>query len=254
PFLAILICNYDRQTEGKYGQVNKIESSAMRVVQETLGAIRVVKAFGREELENARFVRYSSTGLRAHVRVAFAEGTFGLLVNLTTAVGAALVLYIGIRGVLAGSLTLGELLLVTAYLLELYGPLETISSQIATLEGSMAGARRACELLDEAPEVIERPHALPLDRARGRIELRNLFFAYEELHPIWRGVSLVIPAGTRVGIAGRTGAGKTTLVSLLNRFCDPTSGQILLDGIDLRDYRLAALRRQFALVLQEPVL
>jgi ATP-binding cassette subfamily B protein len=254
PFLAILIGTYDRQTEGQYGQVNKIESSAMKVVQETLGAIRVVKAFGREDRENARFVRYANTGVRAHVRVAFAEGVLGLLLNLTTAAGTALVLYIGIRSVLTGSLTLGELLMVMAYLLELYGPLETISTQIATIEGSMAGARRVVEVLDEPPEVLERPHALPLDRAEGRVEFRDVSFGYEASHPILRGLSVIIPAGIRVGIAGKTGVGKTTLVSLLNRFYDPSSGEILLDGMDLRHYKLADLRRQFALVLQEPVL
>jgi ATP-binding cassette subfamily B protein len=254
PFLAILIGSYDRLTEGKYGQVNKIESSAMKVVQETLGAIRVVKAFGREDRENARFVRYSNTGIRAHLRVAYAEGLLGLVMNLTTAVGTALVLYIGIRGVLAGSLTLGDLLMVMAYLLELYGPLETISAQIATLEGSMAGVRRVVQVLDEPSEVLERLHALSLHRARGTVEFRDVSFSYEESHPILRNLSVVIRAGTRVGIAGKTGAGKTTLVTLLNRFYDPTSGEILLDGVDLRDYKLADLRRQFALVLQEPVL
>jgi ATP-binding cassette subfamily B protein len=254
PFLAILIGTYDRQTEGQYGRVNKIESSAMRVVQETLGAIRVVKAFGREDRENARFVRYASTGVRAHVRVAFAESVLGLLMNFTTAVGTALMLYLGIRGVLAGSLTLGELLMVMAYLLELYGPLETISTQIATIEGSMAGARRVVEVMDEPPEVLERPHALPLDHAKGTVEFRDVSFAYEESRPILRDLSVIIPAGMRVGIAGNTGVGKTTLVTLLNRFYDPSSGEILLDGVDLRDYKLADLRQQFALVLQEPVL
>jgi ATP-binding cassette subfamily B protein len=254
PLLAVLIGSYDRRTEGKYGQVNRIESSAIKVVQETLGAIRVVKAFGREDRENARFVRYSSTGVTAHVRVAYAEGLFGLLVNLTIAAGTALVLYIGIRSILAGSLTLGGLLMVMAYLLELYGPLETISAQIATLAGSMAGVRRVLEVLDERPEVLELPHALPLGRAKGTVEFRSVSFAYEESHPILRDLSVVIPAGMRVGIAGKTGVGKTTLVSLLNRFYDPSSGEILLDGLDLRDYKLADLRQQFALVLQEPVL
>jgi ATP-binding cassette subfamily B protein len=254
PFLAILIGTYDRQTGGKYGRVNKIESVAMRVVQETLGAIRVVKAFGREERENERFIRYSNTGLRAHMGVAYAEGRFGLMVNLTTAAGTALVLYIGIRSVLAGSLTLGGLLMIMAYLAEFYDPLEAISNQIATLEGSMASARRAIELLDEAPEVVEPLNALSLRTARGGVEFRSVSFEYEESHPVLQDLSIIVPAGTRVGIAGRTGAGKTTLVSLLNRFYDPTAGQILLDGVDLRHYKLTDLRRQFALVLQDPVL
>jgi ATP-binding cassette subfamily B protein len=118
----------------------------------------------------------------------------------------------------------------------------------------MASAERAFALLDEAPDVPERADAAPLLRARGSISFREVSFAYGGGPPVLQGVSVDIPAGARVGIAGKTGAGKTTLINLLCRFYDANLGQVFLDGADLRDYRLADLRNQFAMVLQEPVL
>ncbi len=254
PFLFLYARIYDQRVGARYKGVKELESSALHVVQEVLSAVRVVKAFGREDTEQERFVRHSGEGLRARVRLAFAEGAFGLIVNLTIAVGTALVLFVGIRNVQSGRLTLGELLMVIAYLAQLYGPLETISQQAASLQAYLASAQRTFEVLDEVPEVAERPNARALKRAAGAIEFRDISFAYNGRSPVLRDVSFAVPAGTRVGIAGRTGAGKTTLVGLLIRFYDPTSGEILLDGVDLREYRLADLRSQFALVLQEPVL
>jgi len=239
---------------GRYVDVKELESSTLGIVQEVLTALRVVKAFGREDHEQERFVYQSSAGMRARIRLAFAESAFGLLINVTTAIGTALVLFLGVRGVLANRLTLGELLMVLAYLTQLYGPLSTIGDTVARLQSSLASMRRAFELLDEMPEVAERPRARPLKRATGAIELRGVSFAYDGTHLVLDKVSFALRAGTRLGIAGRTGAGKSTLVGLLTRFYDPSAGQILLDGVDLRDYKLADLRHQFAIVLQEAVL
>ena len=124
----------------------------------------------------------------------------------------------------------------------------------ASLQSHLAGAERAFSLLDEAPDVIERPDARPIERALGAVAFRNVSFAYGNDPPVLRDISFDVPSGTRVGIAGTTGAGKTTLVSLLTRFYDPTAGEVTLDGVDLRDYKLAGLRNQYAIVLQEPVL
>ena len=129
-----------------------------------------------------------------------------------------------------------------------------MSKKAAGLQGYLASAERAFALLDEAPEVPERPGARSVTRAAGAVTFRNVCFAYGPDRPVLYDISLELEPGTRLGVVGATGAGKTTLISLLTRFYDPTAGQILLDGVDLRDYKLDDLRRQFAVVLQEPVL
>ena len=234
--------------------VKKLESSGLAIVQETLGALRVVKAFGQEARETDRFLRRAAEGMAARIRLALLEGRFGLLIGLTTALGMAAVLLIGAGHVRSGTLTLGQLLMVMAYLGQLYEPLKTISRRAAGLQSYLASAERAFALLDERPDVLERPHARPLARAAGAVAFRHVSFAYDADRPVLDDVSFEVPPGARVGIVGTTGVGKTTLVSLLTRFYDPTHGAILLDGVDVRDYRLADLRRQFAIVLQEPVL
>ena len=254
PFLFFFARTYNQRMRGRYREVRGLESSALQVVQEVLGAFRVVKAFGREDQEQTRFLGHSQLGLRARVRLAMAEGIFGLLVNMTTAVGTAVVLFIGIRNVQSGVLTLGELLMVLAYLAQLYAPLRTISRQVANLQASLASAERAFDLLDEVPDVVDLPGARPIRHSAGEIEFRDVSFGYGTNNPVLRNVSFSICAGTRLGIEGRTGAGKTTMVSLVARFYDPSAGQIFLDGVDLRDYKLADLRSQLAIVLQEPVL
>jgi ATP-binding cassette subfamily B protein len=254
PALLILSGRYRDRMKSQYKAIKSLESTAYGVVQEVLTAVRVVKAFGREDDEQRRFVSRSREGLKARMRAAASEGSLGLLINLTTALGTAGVLLLGVGKVRSGALSLGDLLVVMTYLGQLYGPLQTVGKTVATLQGSLASARRAFELLDEAPEVAERPDARPLRRAAGAVELRDVSFSYDGRRPVLRGVSFAVPPGVRVGISGRTGAGKSTLMSLVMRFFDPTEGRVLLDGVDLRDLRLADLRGQFAIVMQEPVL
>src|SRR5256712_3720226 len=254
PVLWSISRAYGRRLRSRWHDVYKLQSSAMSVVQEVVAAVRVVKAFGQEDREQKRFIHHAREGLWARIRVAFAEGGLGLLVGLTTAAGTALVLLIGTRHVQSGILTLAELLLVIAYLSQLCGPLQTLSSMAAHLQSSLASAERAFSLLDQAPDVAERQNARRITPAPGAAALQNVSFAYDNNQPVLHDISFEISPGTRVGIMGTTGAGKTTLVGLLTRFYDPTVGRILLDTVDLRDYRLADLRNQFAIVLQEPVL
>lgn len=242
------------RVRGDYRQVRELESSALSVVQETLGALRVVKAFGREDAEQQRFRERSRRGVDAKIAISWREGSYGLWVGVATGVGTAAVLLVGARNVLAGATTVGDLVLITGYLASLYGPLREIAQRVGTLQDNLAGADRAFELLDELPEVPEHPEARPLSRAGGEIEFDDVTFGYEKGHPVLRDVNVRIPAGARVGIKGPTGAGKTTLVGLCLRFFDPDRGTIRLDGVDLRQLRLPDLRAQFALVLQEPVL
>jgi ATP-binding cassette subfamily B protein len=231
-----------------------LESSALSVVQEVLTGLRVVKAFTGEEREHERFLARSGASVRARTRLAALEGVFGLLIGLTLAIGTALVLLIGVHQVQAGAMTIGALILVMSYLAQLYAPLQAIHKSIATLQSSFASAERALTLLDEVPDVVERPRARALTRARGAVSFQGVSFAYPGGVPVLHDLWLDVAPGTSVGIAGTTGAGKTTLVSLLSRFYDPSEGAILLDGHDLREYRVKDLRDQFGIVLQEPVL
>jgi ATP-binding cassette subfamily B protein len=254
PFLFLSAWVARRHLRPQWRTWNELNSSALSIAQEALAAIRVVKAFGQEERERDRFVHRSNESVRARIRLAFIENGFSSFVGLITAAGTGAVLFIGVRHVQSNLLTLGELLLVMSYLSQLYGPLNTLSQSGATLQGSLAGAERALELLDQAPDVVERPNARALSRASGAVAFRGVFFAYREDHPVLHDISFEVDPGTRVGISGQTGAGKSTLMNLLARFYDPTAGEILLDGVDLRDYKLVDLRNQFAIVLQEPVL
>ena len=254
PVLYTVTALYGGRLRTRWKEVRRLDSSAMSVVQEVLSAMRVVKAFGSEDRERRRFMRSAGDTMRKQMSVAVLQGKYDLLVGVVLACGTAASLYVGVRHVVAGSLTLGQLLMVMSYVALLYEPLRTVSKKVADLQAGLAGAERAFALLDETPEVRESADAKPLARASGALELRAVSFAYAGQHELLRAVSLRVPSGARVGIRGATGAGKTTLMNLLTRFYDPTGGRILLDGTDLRDFRLKDLRAQFAIVLQEPVL
>jgi len=254
PVLFVLTRAYRRGLRSRSRQAKQLESEALSAVQEVLGSLRVVQAFSQEEREQQRVERRYAEGMRARLGIAWTEGGLGLLLGLTMALGTAAVLVLGVRNVQAGALTLGGLLQVMAYLGALYAPLKTISRKVAGVQSHLAGAERVFAVLDERPDVEERADALPLRRARGAIAFEDVRFAHDDGREALRGVSFAIAPGRRVGLAGATGAGKTTLAGLLLRFHDPTSGRVLLDGIDLRDLRLADLRRQFAIVPQEPLL
>lgn len=254
PILCVLANACRNRLSRKWPIVKELDSAAMGIVQEVLGAARVVKAFGREGYEQKRFLSHSQKRMRGEIQLAWIEGGFDLLVAVTLAVGTAVALFIGVLHIRSGLLTLGALLVVMAYLAELYEPLTSISKKIGELQSSLASADRVFSVLDMAPEVPETPVARPLVRAAGAVEFHHVWFAYDGINPVLRDISFQIGPGTRVGVLGATGAGKTTLLNLLLRFYDPTRGRVLVDGLDARDYRLADLRNQFSLVLQEPVL
>lgn len=254
PILFVLTMVCSRRVRVDAERVKELDSSAMSVIQEVLGCIRVIKAFGQEDREHRRFVRRSDKRLSRQVRLSLSQAVFNTLIGLTIAGGTALALYIGVLHVRAGILTVGSLLVVMAYIAQMYQPLQLVSTKMTDLQTWIASLERTFVLLDQNPEIAESPFALPLPRATGHFEFKNVCFEYSENGRGLQNVSFTIPAGSRVGIVGATGAGKTTLLNILMRFYDPTRGQVLLDGVDLREYRIADLRRQFGVVLQEPVL
>jgi ATP-binding cassette subfamily B protein len=254
PVLIVAARSFRRKLRTQARGVKKLESGALSVVQEVLGALRVVKAFGQEHREQARFMSRAGEGMRARIALTLTQGTYALAIGATIGAGGAAVLYVGVRQVQRGAMTLGDLLLVMGYLSQLYAPLKTMAKKAGSLQSHLASAERVFGLLDEAAKTADRPDARRLRRARGAVAFDDVTFGYEPGRTVIHGVSFEAEPGARVGISGVTGAGKTTLMGLLTRFYDPLSGRILLDGFDLRDLAIRDLRAQFGIVLQEPVL
>jgi ATP-binding cassette subfamily B protein len=251
-FLQSLFCS--RLVRRRSETIKDLDTTAMSVIQEVLGSIRLIKAFGQENREHERFVRHSSQRMSEQVKLSMRQAIFNVLVGLTIAAGTAAVLAIGVRHVRLGILSVGSLLVVMAYIAQIYQPLQLLSTKVTDLQTWMVSLERAFALLEQAPEIAESPSARPLVRAQGTFEFRNVSFFYDESGRGVNHISFHLPAGKRVGIVGATGAGKTTLLNLIMRFYDPVEGEVLLDGTDLRNYRIADLRRQYAVVLQDPVL
>jgi ATP-binding cassette subfamily B protein len=254
PFLLVLTVAASQQARRQSEAVKVLDTRAMSVIQEVMGCIRVIKAFAQEDAEHERFIRRSNLRRSGQVRLAFSQAVYNMLIGLTIAGGTAASLYIGVLHVRAGVLTVGSLLVVMAYIAQLYQPLQALTNKTSDLQAWMISLQRCFTVLDSEPEIEESPQALPLVKAAGSFEFNNVSFEYGSSGRGLHNLSFKIPAGSRVGIVGTTGAGKTTLLNLIMRFYDPTEGQVFLDGVDLRQYRIADLRRQFAVVLQEPVL
>lgn len=254
PVLYLLSLGCSRLVRQRSETIKDLDSSALAVIQEVIGSIRVIKAFGQENREHDRFVRRSAKRMSQQVHLSIQQAIFNVLIGLTIAIGTAAALYVGVRHVRAGVLTVGSLLMIMAYIAQVYQPLQTFTAKVTDLQVWLASLDRTFSLLDQQPEIAEWESARKLPTARGEFEFRNVNFVYDDSGRGLQSLSFRIPAGTRVGIVGATGAGKTTLLNLLMRFYDPTSGEVLLDGRDIREYRIADLRKQFAVVLQEPVL
>lgn len=254
PALFFISRQYSRKLRDEWTGVRERDSLAMGVIQEVLSSVRVVKAFGQEQREHGRFLSQSSTYMRGQLRLSLLQASFYVLVGLIVAGAGAGAMFLGAMHVRAGLLTVGSLLLLMSYVAKLYEPLSTMSSKLVESQSAVVSLGRAFALLDETPEVVESPAAREACDVKGGIEFRNVSFEYEESKPVLDGVSFRAAPGTHVGITGTSGAGKSTILSLLTRLYDPAEGAILLDGQDLRDLKIASLRDQFSIVLQEPVL
>jgi ATP-binding cassette subfamily B protein len=254
PLMFILTVAFRPRIRAGWRKHRASESAAMEVAQESLSASRLVKSYGQEERKNQQLVSHYSASLSAQLKVQVDSAFYSLLVGIVTASGLAAVLYIGIGHVQAGILTLGSLLVVNYYVTQLYTPLRNVGASILDIQMSLTGVERYRAVLDEKPDVPESPNALPLARARGEIAFRKVSFEYTKDHPVLHDVSFSLPSGSCLGVVGPTGSGKTTLSTLMLRLFDPTEGSISLDDVDLRDYKLADLRNQFAVVHQETVL
>jgi ATP-binding cassette subfamily B protein/subfamily B ATP-binding cassette protein MsbA len=222
-------------------------------VEQTLAAIPVVQAYGREEVEDRRLRSTCQDILGAMLRSTNVQLKFKILMGLPTAAGTAGILWIGASHVLDGHLSVGGILVFLSYLNSLYAPLGALMYTPSTIQGAAGSARRVLEILEIEHEVADRTGARPLPPVTGHVRLENVVFGYTE-RAVLQGVSLEVLPGQVIAIVGATGAGKTTLVSLVPRFFDPWHGRVIVDGHDVRDVRVKSLREQVGLVLQESFL
>jgi ABC-type multidrug transport system fused ATPase/permease subunit len=254
PFLYACLRYYSlRMTERAEG-VKARESELVERAFEILSSVRAVKSFARERHELTRFARAGEATMQARLRLTWQESLFSVVVTAITLTGTALVLVVGGLHVLDGTLTVGALLVVIAYLGAVYNPLSSIAETIGSLQQAIVSARRVREILALAPETPDAPDALDAGAVEGHVRFEQVRFAYDGDHPVLDGVTFQARPGEMVAVVGLTGAGKTTLVSLIPRFFDPTGGRVLVDGVDVSRYGLRSLRERIALVPQEPIL
>jgi ATP-binding cassette, subfamily B, bacterial len=235
-------------------RVQRLEWQSLSIVHEAMSMLRVIVSFGRENHEFRRFRSQGEVAVDERVKLTVSQTVFSLGVSTATALGAALVMGFGAWHVLHGKISVGEMLVLIAYVNSIYQPLEEISNTAGDLNQHFVQFRSSLDLLDLAPEVEEAPDAIDIGRAAGRVAFENVHFAYQGRVETLKDVLFAVEPGQRVAIVGPTGAGKTTLISLLIRFYDPALGRITIDGVDIRKLKLASLREQIAVVLQEPLL
>lgn len=254
PFLYYSVSDYMKRVQPQLQEVRGLEAESLSIVHETISMLRVVTAFGREDHEHRRFREHGKQTVDKRVKLTVRQTMFSLAVNTITAAGTAMVLGFGGWHVLQGRLTTGELLVVMAYIAAVYKPLETISTTVGSLQEIFVSLDASFGLLDTPIEIIDTPGAKPIGRSEGWIRFAGVSFAYKDRRHTLEEISFEVRPGQVVGIVGPTGAGKTTLVTLLPRFYEPQHGRILLDERDIKDITLQSLRDQFSIVLQEPLL
>ena len=232
----------------------QIEGRIRAHVQQTLAGIAVVQAFGQERREEDRLRSFAKLAIDTHQRSTVLKGLSGLGSGLIGAVGTALILWFAAHRVLAGELSLGGMLVFVAYLRTSQTQVSILARMYPTAQTLSAMARRVTDALCTRPYIDDGPAAHALASVRGRVEIEHVTFAYDGFPAALRNVSLAVQPGQTVALVGPTGAGKSTLAGLIPRFFDPQRGRVLIDGHDVRNVRLASLRAQVAVVLQEPFL
>lgn len=254
PVLFTLVFTYTRRIKAASRAVRKKESEIVSVIEEVLGSIRVVKAFAREDYELKRLEEESLEGVEIALRARSLKAKLAPIVQILVAVGTFLVLWFGARMVMNGGLTSGALVVFILYLTKMYKPMQELSKMTDTYSKALVGYERIQDVLETEREVKDLPKAKPAPRFKGKVEFDHVSFAYSPDSPILEDLTLSIEPGQVAAFVGPTGAGKTTIISLIPRFYDPTSGIIKIDGTDVRQFRQRSLRQQISFVLQETVL
>ena len=254
PPLFVVVYTYTRKIKKAAREVRKKEGDVTSVVEEVLSSIRVVKAFAREDYEVRRLETESLEQVETALHARSLKAKLTPIVDVIVAVGTALVLWYGAKLVLGGALSAGSMVVFILYLSKMYKPMQELSKMTDTYSKAAVGYERLQEVLATNEEVKDSPRAMAAPRLRGEIEFDQVSFCYTPDVPILKDVSLRVEAGQVAAFVGPTGAGKTSIISLIPRFYDPTSGVVSIDGIDVRRFRQKSLRQQISFVLQETML
>jgi ATP-binding cassette subfamily B protein len=254
PALFLVVYHFTHRIKKASRAVRRKEGEVVNVLQEVLSSIRVVKAFAREDFEQKRFERESRESVEAALEARRYKATLAPIVEIIVACGTCLVLWYGARLVMTGTLTAGELLVFLLYLGKMYKPMRELSKMTDTISKAAVGWERIREVLENEQQIRDLPGAKRAPRFKGAIEFDHVEFSYDVAQPVLQDISLQIAPGQLAALVGPTGAGKTTMVSLLPRFYDLTAGEIRIDGTDIRQFKSKSLRQQIAFVLQETLL
>ncbi|MDF2439571.1 MAG: ATP-binding cassette, subfamily bacterial [Abditibacteriota bacterium] len=254
PFVIIGTNRYWRGLMKLWRRVWHQNSTLGARLADTLGGVRVVRAFAQENREVDRFVLKSGELRDATMRVEQKAAVFYPTLGFIMGIGGPLTWFFGGKQVLEGTLTLGGLTLFTVLLARLYEPIQQLTRLVNFTTRAMTAAERVFEVLDTEPEVVEKAEAVPMPHLKGKVEFKNVVFGYDRHRPVLHGINLEVQPGEMIGLVGHSGAGKSTVINLLMRFYDATEGAILVDGVDLRDIKRDDVRNQIGVVLQEPYL
>jgi ATP-binding cassette subfamily B protein len=254
PLLALVVFKYTRSIKKASREVRKKEGEIVSTIQEVLSSMRVVKAFAREDYEVHRLEEESLENVEISLRARGMKARLAPLVEVIVSIGMGMMLWFGARMVLSGSLSVGSLVAFIWYLGKMYKPMQELSKMTDAYSKAAIGYERIREILDMEGEVRDQPGARRVSRLKGDIEFDHVTFGYDPKCPTIDDVSFKINAGQIAAFVGPTGAGKTTIISLISRFYDPITGSVRIDGLDLRAYQQRSLREHISVVLQETVL
>lgn len=254
PLLFSIVYTYTRRIKKASRTVRKKESEVFSVVEEALSSIRVVKAFAREEYEQSRLEQASLEEVESALAARGLKAKLTPLVDLIVAAGTCLVLWFGAKLILNESLSAGSLVLFVMYLNKMYKPMQELSKMTDSYSKAAVGYERIQEILHVNNEVRDLPRARRAPRIKGKIEFDDVSFSYNPDQPVLKDASFRIEPGTVAALVGPTGVGKTTIVSLIARFYDPSIGVVKIDGTDVRQFTQKSLRQQISFVLQETIL
>ncbi|PYS99930.1 MAG: ABC transporter ATP-binding protein, partial [Acidobacteria bacterium] len=254
PALFLVVYSYTRRIKTNARAVKKKEGEIASVVQESLTSVRLIKAFAREDYESHRLDEKSLESVEMALLARSVKAKLSPFVELIVAAGTCLVLWYGARLVLSGGISPGALIVFILYLGKMYKPMRDLSKMTDTVSKASVGFERIREVLRTESRVRDLPGARRAPAFRGRVEFERVSFSYDSEHPVLRDVNLSVEPGQFIALVGPTGGGKTTLMSLIPRFYDPTSGRVKIDGMDIRSFTLKSLRDQISYVLQETYL